>query len=92
MEWTEVRAAGKTPLVFVEKGVNINSAVHQEMLKEQVLLQAQEHFAGQAWTFQQDGATTHTFRTTQALCKDIFKDIIGKDEWPFSSPDLNPID
>ena len=78
--------------MFVEKGVKINSAVYKEMLKEKVLPWAQRHFAKQAWIFQQDGTTSHISKTTQALCKDIFKDIIAKDEWPSFSPDLNRMD
>ena len=36
--------------------------------------------------------TSHTSKTTQALCKNVFKDIIAKGEWPSSSSDLNPMD
>ena len=40
----------------------------------------------------QDGATSHTSRTSQDLCREIFKDLIAKDEWTATSPDLNPMD
>ena len=33
MVWVGACATGKTPLVFVERSVKINSAVYQEMLK-----------------------------------------------------------
>lgn len=49
----------------------------------------------------QDGAPSHTsindnpdrFRIpTQTWCEENFPDFIRKDEWPPSSPDLNPLD
>jgi hypothetical protein len=60
-------------------------------------------FAGywNEWTFMQDGAPSHTstndnpdrFRIpTQRWCDENFPDFIEKDEWPPSSPDLNPLD
>uniref|UniRef100_A0A914E349 Tc1-like transposase DDE domain-containing protein n=1 Tax=Acrobeloides nanus TaxID=290746 RepID=A0A914E349_9BILA len=52
------------------------------------------------WTFQQDSAPSHAsvnynkkFKVpTQTWLKDHFSDFIKKDEWPASSPDLNPLD
>jgi hypothetical protein len=60
-------------------------------------------FAGywNEWTFQQDGAPSHTSTNpnptrfevpTQTWLDEHFPDFINKNEWPPSSPDLNPLD
>jgi hypothetical protein len=40
----------------------------------------------------QDEAPSHTANVVQRWCEDNFTDIIPKDEWSPSSPDLNPLD
>jgi hypothetical protein len=37
MVWAGICVMGKTPLVFVEKGVNINAAVYQDRILRAVL-------------------------------------------------------
>ena len=49
-------------------------------------------FFSSDWTFQQDGATSHTEKTTQEWCKTNIPWFIPKDRWPANSPDLNPLD
>ncbi|CAF0956335.1 unnamed protein product [Didymodactylos carnosus] len=44
------------------------------------------------WTFQQDSATAHKTKTTQAWLRLNCPDFISSEEWPPSSPDLNPLD
>ena len=44
------------------------------------------------WTLQQDKATSHTARVTQKWCENNCPPWIIKEEWPSSSPDLNPLD
>lgn len=44
------------------------------------------------YCFQQDGAPAHTAKTVQQRCDENLTDFITKDEWPPSSPDLNPLD
>lgn len=92
MVWAGVCATGKTPLVFVEKGVKVNSTVYQKMLNDEVVPWANDHFGNRPWTFQQDGASAYTSRSTQGFLRDTFPDIIAKTEWPANSPDLNPCD
>ena len=92
MVWAGICATGKAPLIFVEKGVKINSAAYQSMLRDEVLTWTHEHFSNRVWTFMQDGATSHRSKASQDLCKEIFKDLITKEQWPAASPDLNPMD
>lgn len=90
MVWAGVGHNLKTPLVFVPQGVKIKASNYQEMLDREV----------QPWldqlpdspVFQQDGAPSHRAITTQDWCEQTFVDFISKDEWPPSSPDLNPMD
>jgi hypothetical protein len=91
MVWVEIMETGKTPLVFVERGVKINAAVYQEqILKKVVKPWARWHFNNQCWTFQHDWALAHLAKTTLAYCKNEFPDMKDRDLWPSNSPDLNP--
>lgn len=92
MVWAGVTATGKTPLIFIEKGVKIDQNVYQELLKDRVAPWAIEHFGNNNWTFQQDWAPSHGAKKTIELCQQIFPSMLTKDEWPSNSPDLNPMD
>ena len=93
MVWAGVCGTGKTPLVFVEKGVKINAKVYQEsILKVVVHPWAQNHFKNQPWTFQQDWAPAHKANSSRNLCKALFPAVWDVDVWPSNSPDLNPLD
>lgn len=93
MVWAGVTATGKTPLVFVDQGVKVNSQNYlNDILKKHVLPWSQTHFAGRNWTFQQDSAPAHKAKVVQAWCKNNFPSMITSAEWPPYSPDLNPLD
>ena len=93
MIWAGICATGKTPLVFVGKGVKINQEVYQRDILEAVVLPwARTHFGNSFWTFQQDSAPAHRAVLTQEWCKKNFPDFITSKEWPPYSPDLNPMD
>ena len=93
MVWAAVSQAGKSPLVFVPEGVKINKETYIETILEQTLKPwAKKTYGDKSWTFQQDGATSHTARVTQQWCEDNCPAFITKDQWPPSSPDLNPMD
>lgn len=93
MVWAGVCGTGKTPLVFVEKGLKINAKVYQDtILKPVVVPWAKMHFKNQRWTFQQDWAPAHRAKSTRVMCKALFPAIWDIDVWPSNSPDLNPLD
>ncbi len=49
-------------------------------------------FRNELSDLQQDGAPAHTANVSQAWFRSELPDFISKDEWPPSSPDLNPMD
>ena len=51
-----------------------------------------KHFKDAGFTFQQDGAPSHTSNKTQQWCKTNFPNFWPKNIWPSSSPDRNPMD
>jgi len=85
-------ATGKTPLIFVTKGIKINKDVYCNILKTSVLPWAQQHFRNQHWTFQQDSAPAHKAKITQEWCQANFPDFVTSQQWPPYSPDLNAMD
>ena len=57
MVWGGICAAGKTPLVFIEKGVKINARYYQDKVLKVVLLWSPQHFPLNDMIFQPDWAT-----------------------------------
>ena len=54
---------------------------------------AKDHFGKDTlWTFQQDGATSHTANVIQNWCRDHIPIFWSKEMWSPSFPDLNPMD
>lgn len=93
MVWGAVSKTAKLPLVFVEKGVKINANFYlTEILEAELKVQADLTHGEGNWCFQQDSAPAHKAKVTQDWCKDQCPDFISADEWPASSPDLNPLD
>ncbi|KAI6650908.1 Carnitine O-palmitoyltransferase 1, liver isoform isoform X2 [Oopsacas minuta] len=93
MVWAGVTATGRTPLIFIPKGVKINQSVYRESILENVLKPwAQSHFGNDLWVFQQDSAPADKAKATQKWCKTNFPGVISSEEWPPCSPDLNLLD
>ena len=92
MVWAGVTFDGKTPLVFIEKGVKINQTAYQKTLHDKLLPWTRSHFGRRSWTFQQDFAPAHRARSTQNWLRSNVPDFINANQWPPSSPDLNPLD
>ena len=93
MVWDGVTSCGqKATLIFIEGGVKINQHVYLATLKNEVLPLVKKRMENSGATLQQDGATSHTAKTVQSWCKEIFTVFWSKEFWPPSSPDLNPMD
>lgn len=93
MVWGAICKRGKLPLVFIEKGVKINAQYYKTEVLEKVLLpNLQKLYGDDYYVFQQDGAPAHTSNVVQDWCETNLTDFLKKDEWPPSSPDLNPLD
>lgn len=93
MVWGAISLRGPLPLVFIDKGVKINAKYYlEEVLQRNLLPELQKMYGDDYYCFQQDGAPAHTANVVQAWCERNLTDFIKKDEWPPSSPDLNPLD
>lgn len=93
MVWGAVSQKGKLPLIFIEKGVKINSTYYQsEVLESNMKPEADRLYPNGDWIFQQDSAPAHKAKVTQEWLRTNCPSFISAQEWPASSPDLNPMD
>lgn len=93
MVWWGVSYQGVTKLHFCEKGVKTSAKVYQDTVLDHVVKPLSNTlFKNIPWTFQQDSAPGHKARTTQAWLETNVPDFIRAEDWPSSSPDLNPLD
>lgn len=93
MVWGAVSRSHKFDLVFIERNVKINSNYYLDVvLQKNLLPELKRVYKNEYYCFQQDGAPSHTAKIVQEWCSMNFADFISKDEWPPSSPDLNPLD
>ncbi len=83
----------KSPLVFIDHGVKINSKEYiNSILKPGLLPWAKNTFGNELFTFMQDGTPSHTSKLTQGWLKNNVPGFVDKEGWPPSSPDINPLD
>ena len=93
MVWGAISEKGKLRLIFIDRGVKINKEYYQREILESVLKpEARRLFPEGGWTFQQDSAPAHKAKVNQEWCKVNCPSFISEQEWPPSSPDLNPLD
>ena len=93
MVWAGVSASCRTNLIFVSQGVKINSEIYKELILEPEIKGAgKKLFNNEEWIFQQDSAPAHASNATQSWLRAENIEFISKEEWPPSSPDLNPLD
>ena len=79
MVWGGICAIGKTPLVFIEKGVKVTAKVYQNQILQGVIAPwVRQHFSYQDWTLQQDWAPSHSAKATLALCDELFPSVWQK--------------
>ena len=92
MVWGVISKSWKSPLIFVKEGVKVNTDSYVNDILTPALASMKEKFKNKFFTFQQDGAPSHTSKKTQKWCKEHFPSFWTKDLWPPSLPDLNPMD
>jgi inhibitor of nuclear factor kappa-B kinase subunit alpha len=93
MVWAGLTSEGKVPWVFIDINVKINSKVYQKSVLKDVLLPwVTNHFGKQPFILQQDWAPSLGSKLTKAVLNPHFLGYWGKDFWPTSSSDLNPLD
>ena len=93
MVWAGISSIGKTPLVFVPEGTKINAKVYQDLILDKYVRHIGSTFMkGKKWIFQQDGPPAHTAKSTLQWLSSNVPAFLGREEWPPSSPDLNPCD
>lgn len=85
-----VSMLGKTEIYFIGSGVKINSEVYQRDILEGMLREIE--IVSDNYTFQQDGAPSHTSRSTVRYLQENCPDFIEPNMWPPNSPELNPVD
>uniref|UniRef100_A0A8R1EF04 Reverse transcriptase domain-containing protein n=1 Tax=Caenorhabditis japonica TaxID=281687 RepID=A0A8R1EF04_CAEJA len=87
MVWAGITATGKTPLVFIERNVKINSEVYQKIvLMDNLLPWVTQHFAGGPFILQQDWAPSHGSRSTLAVLEAHFPGFLDKNLWACFQP------
>lgn len=93
MVWWGVSYAGVTDIHFCEKDVKTTAKIYQKNVLEQMVKPLNiTLFQNKHWVLQQDSAQAHIANSTQAWLVKNVPEFIMKDEWPSSSPDLNPLD
>lgn len=93
MVWGAISKKGKLPLLFIDKGVKINAAFYlKNVLQDHLLPEAKKLYGDVTWCFQQDSAPAHAAKMVQNWCRENLPSFISSEEWPASSPDLNPLD
>ena len=93
MVWADVTATERSPLVFVSLRVKLNSQRYiSDILKDELLPWAREHFKGAPLTFQQDSAPSHGSRMTQRWIQAHIPAFISKEDWLSRSPHPNSLD
>lgn len=93
MVWWGISYEGVTEPYFCEKGIKTSAQVYQDTILEKVVKPLNNTmFNNQEWSFQQDSAPGHKARSTQSWLETNVSDFIRAEDWPSSSPDLNPLD
>ena len=83
----------KMPPVFIDQGLKITADIYINILKNHVKLWIEATYpANTKYIYQNDGAPAHTAKKTEEWMEKNFVAFWGKEMWPPSSPDLNPLD
>ena len=84
--WAAIFKTWKSSLTFVPQGAKVYTKLYIEIVLTPTLLTAKNYFKKKSFTFQQDGALSHTYKKTQKWCQDHFHSFWSKKVWPFFHP------
>ena len=74
------------------QGAKVNTNSYIKGILTPALVEIKKHFRDEVFTFQQEGAPSHTANKTQTWCEHLFPRFWRKELWPPLSPDSNPLD
>ena len=80
------------PPHFFQRGLRVTAEMYVDVLRDVVKPWMDQVARGRPYVFQQDGAPAHNAKLTQTWLADNLPDFWGKEVWPPSSPDCNPLD
>ena len=80
------------PSHIFKVSLKVNTKVYLDMLKSVVIPWCNQVAGGRLWVWQQDSATAHNSKETQAWLQKECYNFVPFSHWPPSSPDLNPLD
>ena len=79
------------PHIF-EVGLRVNTDIYLQVMEQSVLPWIRGIVGDRPWVWQQDSAPCHVSHRALAWLKEHCYDVVTKEQWPPSSPDLNPMD
>jgi transposase len=91
MVWVGLAYNGKCKIVVLPPKQTFTANFYVENVLPIVNREGRK-LIGDNFTFQQDGATSHTAEITIETIKNMGFSVISPDKWPANSPDLNPLD
>ena len=92
MVWAAISENWKSTLIFVKEGTKLNANSYIEDILTPAHVEMKKHYKDDPFTFQQDGAPSHTINKTQDWCESHFPAFCRKELWLPSLPDLNHLD
>ena len=83
----------KLSLKFIDKEVKINAEFYkQDIMATHLLPYTDRLYPKKYWIFQQHSAPSHLAKSTRDWLHVNCPKLITQEDWPPSSPDLNPLD
>ena len=74
-------------MIFVRESAKVNTNAYIENILTPTLLEMKKYFKNKEFTFQQDGAPSHTSKKTEDWCRVNFPLFSSKQLWLPSSAD-----
>ena len=70
----------------------MTATLYVKYLKKLIHEASKDHFGGKDWTLVQDSGSFHTAKVVSSMLEEEGISFIKKQDWPASSPDINPIE